>query len=41
MKAKVIAFGEIEIEGRLYAHDVVIEGGEGGEASQEAVESLS
>ncbi len=27
MKAKLIAFGEIEIEGERYDHDVVIEGG--------------
>ena len=28
MKARWIAFGEIEIEGRRYTHDVVIEAGE-------------
>jgi hypothetical protein len=27
MKAKLIAFGEIEIDGQRYAHDVVIDGG--------------
>ena len=27
MKARLIAFGEIEIAGRRYAHDVVIDGG--------------
>lgn len=27
MKAKLIAFGEIEIDGQQYAHDVVIDGG--------------
>ncbi|HEY5895539.1 MAG TPA: hypothetical protein VIT91_20150 [Chthoniobacterales bacterium] len=27
MKAKLIAFGEIEVEKERYAHDVVIEGG--------------
>lgn len=27
MKAKLIAFGEIEIAGQRYAHDVVIDGG--------------
>lgn len=28
MKARWIAFGEIEVEGRRYTHDVVIEAGE-------------
>jgi len=28
MKAKVIQFGEIEVEGKHYDHDVVIDGGE-------------
>lgn len=28
MKASWIAFGEIEIEGRRYTHDVVVEAGE-------------
>src|SRR5438552_18747089 len=27
MKARLVKFGEIEIEGKCYAHDVVIEGG--------------
>jgi hypothetical protein len=27
MKARLIKFGEIEVEGRRYTHDVVIDGG--------------
>jgi len=27
MKARLVKFGEIEVEGRRYTHDVVIEGG--------------
>ena len=27
MKAKLMAFGELEIDGQRYAHDVVIDGG--------------
>ena len=27
MKAQLVAFGEIEIDGQRYAHDVVIDGG--------------
>ncbi len=27
MKAKLVAFGEVQIEGERYAHDVIIEGG--------------
>ena len=28
MKARLVKFGEIEVEGKRYAHDVVIDGGE-------------
>ena len=28
MKARFITFGEIEIDGQRYAHDVVIDGGQ-------------
>lgn len=28
MKAQLMAFGEIEIDGQRYAHDVVIDGGQ-------------
>jgi len=27
MKARLVKFGEIEVEGKRYTHDVVIEGG--------------
>lgn len=27
MRAKLVAFGEVQIEGQRYAHDVIIEGG--------------
>ena len=27
VKAKLVAFGEVQIEGQRYAHDVIIEGG--------------
>src|SRR5436190_21910491 len=27
MKARLVKFGEIEVEGKLYTHDVVIDGG--------------
>jgi hypothetical protein len=29
MKARPVKFGEIEVEGKRYTHDVVIEGGKG------------
>jgi hypothetical protein len=30
MKARLVKFGEIDVEGKRYTHDVVIDGGKGG-----------
>ena len=41
MKVRLLGFGSIDVDGREYEHDIVIEGGRVREAREEALEAVS
>jgi hypothetical protein len=40
MKARLMKFGEIEVEGKRYMHDVVIDGGKGAETEEGTFQAI-